>query len=184
MKYWLLFLMVTMVMLNSRTYPIPVDCRSAFHAPTIAAPIVQTFGYLKHVGIDYDVETGTDVYAVMDGIVITVYQDSRVYGRSIYLLHCDGYMSLYAHLSETKVKFGQIVKSGQIIGLSGGELGADGAGWSSGAHLHFEVRVPGHLENNLYNIDPAKYAEMVGKYNPVPVWDWDRYDACDCFMKG
>jgi len=85
-----------------------------------------------------------------------------VYGRFVMLLHCDGYLSLYGHLSQIKVKFGEIVHAGQLIGLSGGDPcdNIDGDGWSSGAHLHFEVRVPGHLDNNLYNIDPLKYLEL------------------------
>jgi murein DD-endopeptidase MepM/ murein hydrolase activator NlpD len=70
---------------------------------------------------------------------------------------------LYAHLSQLNVRFGQIVKSGQIIGLSGGDPNddIDGDGASSGAHLHFEVRVPSHLDNNLYNIDPEYYLDKI-----------------------
>ena len=78
------------------------------------------------------------------------------------LLHCDGYLSLYAHLSAFSVDFGDIVHSGDLIALSGGDPDdeIDGDGWSSGAHLHFEVREPGHLDNNLYNIDPLEYLKF------------------------
>jgi murein DD-endopeptidase MepM/ murein hydrolase activator NlpD len=190
MRLWIPVCLIAMIFMPTstvRAYPIPVDCRNAFHKPTISsADIIQAFGHLGHVGVDYGVPVGTEVYAAMDGIVVTIYQDSRVYGRSIYLLHCDGYMSLYAHLSETKVKFGQIVMAGQLIGLSGGDPNdsIDGDGWSSGPHLHFEVRVPGHLDNNLYNIDPAIYEKMTEKYRLPPVWDYDRYGPSDVFMKG
>jgi murein DD-endopeptidase MepM/ murein hydrolase activator NlpD len=117
------------------------------------------------VGVDYDVPVGTSVYAVMDGIVIRAEDYGRVYGRYLMLLHCDGYMSLYAHLSAFRVKFGDIVNSGALIALSGGDPcdNIDGDGWSSGAHLHFEVRVPGHLDNNLYNTDPLKYLELYAR---------------------
>lgn len=144
-------------------YPIPVECRSASHPPTIStADISQPFGHIGHVGVDYDVPTGAKVYAVMDGIVIRTQENGHIYGRYLMLLHCDGYMSLYAHLSELRVKFGDTVKSGALIALSGGDPfdNIDGDGWSSGAHLHFEVRTPGHLDNNLYNIDPLKYLEL------------------------
>ena len=154
--------------INGRAYPIPVDCRNEYHQPTAEnVPVIQSFGHLGHVGIDYGVPVGTKIYAVMDGIVMYAIEDSRVYGRSIFILHCDGYGSLYGHLSKLKVKFGEVVKSGQFIGWSGGDPNdnIDGDGWSSCAHLHFEVRIPGHLESNLYNIDPHKYEELTVRYD-------------------
>ena len=144
------------------SYPIPVGCNNGAHFPTFAtANISQPFQHLGHVGIDYSIMVGTPVYAVMDGIVIWSGLYGNVYGRSVVLLHCDGYMSLYAHLSTTEVKFGQVVNSGELIARSGGDPNdkIDGDGWSSGAHLHLEIRVPGHLENNLYNIDPLIYLD-------------------------
>ena len=144
------------------SYPVPVKCRSGSHFPTIDAPIGQSFGHLGHVGTDFIVPVGTEVYAAMDGIVIRAEDYGRVYGRYLMLLHCDGYLSLYAHLSAFSVNFGDIVHSGDLIALSGGDPDdeIDGDGWSSGAHLHFEVREPGHLDNNLYNIDPLEYLKF------------------------
>lgn len=131
--------------------------------PTIPdAPVSQRFHApgpkLPHVGVDFGVPWGTQVYAVKSGIVISAGLD-RVYGRFIMIEHFDGYASLYGHLSELKVKEGNFVHWGQLIGLSGGDPNKDpeGAGWSVVAHLHFEIRIPDHLDNNLYNIDPLEY---------------------------
>jgi murein DD-endopeptidase MepM/ murein hydrolase activator NlpD len=170
MKLLYASMVVIMMICGASVYPIPVRCNGLPHLPTIPARISQPFGHLGHVGIDYDVPVGTEVYAMMDGVVMFSREDSRVYGRSIYILGCDGYGFLYAHLSQLKVKFGEIVKSGQVIGLSGGDPNdaIDGDGWSSGAHLHFEIRVPGHLESNLYNIDPLIYWECVNKVDCLP----------------
>jgi murein DD-endopeptidase MepM/ murein hydrolase activator NlpD len=88
-------------------------------------------------------------------------QDTETYGRFIALLHDDGYSSWYAHLSKTLVHKLDNVKAGQVIGLTGGAVGSDGAGQSTGWHLHFEVRTPGNLDNNKKNVDPMKYIESL-----------------------
>lgn len=130
------------------------------HWPTERdAPISQSFGYLNHVGVDFNVPVGTRVYNVLPGKVIAACEDSRVYGRFVMVEHEDGNASLYAHLSVLLVGVGDEINGGKVIGLSGGDPRdkIDGDGWSSGAHLHFEVRLKGHLENNLYSIDPLEW---------------------------
>lgn len=112
-----------------------------------------------HVGVDWDVPVGTPVHACLNGMVYIMAQDSKVYGRFIGIQHDDGYCSWYAHLSKTMVKVGDFVEAGQIIGLTGGAVGSDGAGQTTGAHLHFEVRTPGNLDNNKKNVDPIEYIE-------------------------
>ena len=147
------YLFLILLLISSQFQPL-------VHFPTgDNARISQPFGYKKHVGVDFDVPVGTKVYAVLQGKVILALEDSRVYGRNIIILHDDGYASLYAHLSKLYVSEGETVKAGQVIGLTGGDPkdDIDGDGWSTGAHLHFEIRPPDHLESNLYNIDPIKY---------------------------
>lgn len=127
----------------------------------------QFFGHLKHVGIDFRIPVGSEVYADLDGFIIQQENDARVYGRYLMLQHDDGNVSLYAHLSEFKVKVGERVSSGKLIALSGGDPNDDigGDGWSISPHLHWEIRVKGHIDNNLYNINPIKYLLMFDKIN-------------------
>lgn len=132
----------------------------AYYPVGKAAIVSQQFGYLHHVGIDFNVPTGTPVHAAMDGVVIAVMEDSNVYGRFVEILHEDGFASLYGHLSKLLVKENDKVYAGEMIGLSGGIPNTSGAGWSSGAHLHFEIRIPEHLDNNLYNINPMEYLKQ------------------------
>lgn len=62
------------------------------------------------------------------------------YGNYIMIKHDNGLVTLYGHLMDMVVSPGEKVERGQIIGYRGGALGMSGAGWSTGAHLHFEIR--------------------------------------------
>lgn len=66
------------------------------------------------------------------------------------------FYSLYAHLSKLDVKVNQRVKSGQIIGKEGGDPGKDpNPGYSTGHHLHFEIRSP--TDSSQDKIDPYSF---------------------------
>jgi murein DD-endopeptidase MepM/ murein hydrolase activator NlpD len=67
------------------------------------------------------------------------------------IIHANGLATLYAHMSRLDVVQDQYVTRGQVIGLSGGRAGSPGAGFSTGPHLHFEVREDG------IPVDPYKY---------------------------
>jgi len=99
---------------------------------------------ILHSGIDIAAPNGTPVKAPAGGEVI---YDGwlRGYGRVVVLDHGRGYSTLYAHLSASLVKEGQVVKSGATIAKVGK------TGNTTGYHLHFEVRVFGTPEN------PIKY---------------------------
>jgi len=97
------------------------------------------FGF-PHTGIDLAAPQGTPVLAAGDGYVIVAH-DSGGPGLSYVAIdHGNGYITKYLHLSEVLVTTGEIVKRGQIIGLSGGTPGTRGAGiFTTGPHLHFEI---------------------------------------------
>ena len=99
---------------------------------------------ILHSGIDIAAPNGTPVKAAAPGEVI---YDGwlRGYGRVVVLDHGKGYSTLYAHLSASLVKEGQVVKNGAVIARVGK------TGNTTGYHLHFEVRVFGTPAN------PIKY---------------------------
>lgn len=91
-----------------------------------------------HHGIDFawSGSEGSDVSAAADGIVSAADYNSN-YGNYVVIDHGNGYSTIYAHLSEISVSIGDIVKTGEKIGL----LGSTGA--ATGANLHFEVHEDG-----------------------------------------
>lgn len=104
---------------------------------------------VKHYGDDIVVPQKTPVAAAADGIVFLVREGGATGYTYILIGHRDGYATLYGHIVETQVRAGQEVAAGDIIGLSGGTPGTNGAGpMTTAAHLHFEV-----IQNGV-NIDP------------------------------
>jgi len=92
-------------------------------------------GYKKdHAGVDFVLEEGTPIRVVADGYVTYAGWDDIGYGNMVMVFHGDNFYTLYAHLSEIKVKRGQKVDRENILGLSGD------TGNSSNPHLHFEIR--------------------------------------------
>jgi murein DD-endopeptidase MepM/ murein hydrolase activator NlpD len=86
-----------------------------------------------HHGIDLAAPPGTEVYAARDGQVSATGYDS-VLGKMIIVDHQAGYQTIYGHLMEITVRLNDEVRSGMIIGKVGS------TGYSTGPHLHFEVR--------------------------------------------
>lgn len=87
-----------------------------------------------HNGVDFKVQVGTPVYAPADGEV-TFAGYMRGGGYVVILKHANSFSTVYMHLSKFDVKKGQKVNVGQIIARSGN------TGRSTGAHLHYEVRI-------------------------------------------
>jgi murein DD-endopeptidase MepM/ murein hydrolase activator NlpD len=86
--------------------------------------------------VDITAEEGEPVKAPNDGVVILV--DDQFYsGNSVVLDHGQGIYTMFFHLSTIKVKYGQAVRKGDVIALVGS------TGRSTGAHLHWGVRVQG-----------------------------------------
>lgn len=96
-----------------------------------------------HFGMDFTAKTGTPVYATGDGVVEKADNSLSGYGNLIVIRHGFGYTTYYAHLSKYKVKPGQKVKRGDIIGLVGS------TGRSEAPHLHYEVHKDGEPINPI-----------------------------------
>ena len=130
---------------------LPTERLGVLQWPLDSVTITQRFGktvdskrlYVSgtHNGADFRATTGTPVKAVLGGVVEgTGNTDEQAgcysYGRWGLVKHPNGLSSFYAHLSLTKVALGQSVNGGQVIGLSGGQPGSFGSGYSTGPHLH------------------------------------------------
>ncbi|MDY0089659.1 MAG: M23 family metallopeptidase [Flavobacteriaceae bacterium] len=96
-----------------------------------------------HYGMDFTAKTGTPVYASGDAIVSRADNAMSGFGNLIILKHGFGYETYYAHLSKFKVKAGQKVKRGDIIGYVGS------TGRSEAPHLHYEVHKDGNPVNPI-----------------------------------
>lgn len=123
------------------------------------APVTQRFGenpgagYAcrddgSHNGVDFGVIEGTPVYAAAAGQVVRADMDTTGYGLHVRIQH-DGYLSLYGHLRTVCVHAGERVDAGTMIGESGS------TGWSTGPHLHFEIRRV--ADNCKTCVDPLLY---------------------------
>ncbi|HDZ80209.1 MAG TPA: M23 family peptidase [Roseobacter sp.] len=108
----------------------------------------KTGGRRMHKGVDFAAGSGTPLYATADGVV-THSGWSSGYGRLVKIQHDFGVETRYAHMSKLRVKVGQRVSRGQLIG----DMGASGR--VTGVHLHYEVRVGGKAVNPMIFIKAA-----------------------------
>lgn len=101
-----------------------------------------------HKGLDISTyRAGDPVISTANGQVVTVTYDAS-FGNYIIIQHKYGYYTRYAHLQSTRVKTGQFVSQGEVIGTIGN------SGVSTGPHLHYEV----HIGSDV--VDPAKYVNI------------------------
>ena len=127
---------------KSQIIKIESDSLGLYNHPIIGQ-INSKFGWRDgrmHKGIDINLNKGDAIVSAFDGMV-RIANFKGTYGNVVIIRHHNGLETVYAHLSKIKVKAGQIVLSGQIIGLGGS------TGRSSGPHLHFEVRFKGQPIN-------------------------------------
>ncbi len=126
--------------------------RGGFVRP-VPGRITSPFGYRLHpifhvrrlhTGLDMSAGMGTPVHAAAAGTVIFAGWRGG-YGRVVMIAHGGGVSTLYAHQSAVEVSVGRVVARGQVIGRVGS------TGYSTGPHLHFEVRVGGSP------VDPMGY---------------------------
>lgn len=125
------------------TWPVHGIITALFHDPSY--PFRNLF---EHSGLDIAVPQGTAIESAAPGIVARVYKGQQ-YGYYVMIVHANGFATLYAHMSRIDVVQDQYVSRGDVIGLSGGRPGTPGAGFSTGPHVHFEVRSNGIPTNPL-----------------------------------
>lgn len=114
-----------------------------------------------HEGVDLAAPVGTPVYATESGKIVFAGSRIRGYGKMLVMKHAgSGLLSVYAHLSQYKVKTGQNVKKGQKIALSGK------TGRVSGPHLHFEIRRGVVSYDPRYLLAPTRKALQVASRYP------------------
>jgi murein DD-endopeptidase MepM/ murein hydrolase activator NlpD len=135
---------------DSSYYSGPVNGSGSgqFQLPTHEMYISQYFGATSfnpwHTGLDLDSRSGWDIMAADSGTVVEAsYGWGGGYGNHIIIDHGNGYKTLYGHLSSLDVSAGDYVTKGQRLGTMGS------TGWSTGPHLHFEIRYNGQFLNPL-----------------------------------
>ncbi len=110
------------------------------------SPITGEFSF--HTGLDIAAAEGTKIRAVLSGRVLRIGEDDRA-GKYIFLQHDDGFVTFYCHCSEIMAQVGAVIRQGETIARVGS------TGWSTGPHLHFEVR-----KDNI-------------RYNPLNILEYD-----------
>jgi len=121
---------------------------ATFHDPDY--PFRRIIG--EHSGIDIRSRQGSPLYAAADGYVARVKYDGSTAYAYIMIVHNDGISTVYGHVSGVSVAADQYVVKGQLIGKTGGGPGMPGSGpFSTGSHLHFEVR------KNGIPVNPVNY---------------------------
>ncbi len=113
-------------------------------------------GYSFHSGIDIGAWWGSDILAANSGRVLWVGWDPNGYGNYVMIDHGGGIVTLYGHASQVIVATGQYVGRGQVIAKVGS------TGLSTGAHIHFEIRVDGVYQDPLDT--NARYYVVPGVY--------------------
>lgn len=90
----------------------------------------------RHNGVDIPLDRWDTIYNAFDGKV-RMAKNYSGYGKVVIVRHYNGLETLYAHLQQIKVKTGQEIKAGTVVGLGGS------TGNSTGSHLHLEIRYKG-----------------------------------------
>lgn len=112
-----------------------------------------------HGGLDFAAPSGTPIYATGDGVVEDASLSDVGYGNHVVVNHSYGYKTLYGHMIRMKVKRGQAVKRGDVLGWVGS------TGKSTGPHLHYEVVKNGTRVDPVYffynDLTPEQFDRML-----------------------
>lgn len=120
-------------------------------------PIYKTVKF--HTGLDFSAPQGTPIYATAQGVVRTAGNLGNGYGNHVIINHGYQYSTLYGHMYRIKVRVGQSVKRGEVIGYVGN------SGKSTGSHLHYEVmKGKKHLDPIYFfynDLTPEQYQQIL-----------------------
>ena len=105
-------------------------------------PVYKTTKF--HSGLDFSAPQGTPIYATADGTITTAGNTGNGYGNHVIINHGYGYETLYGHMVRVKVRNGEKVKRGEVIGWVGS------TGKSTGPHCHYEVHKYGEKIDPIY----------------------------------
>jgi murein DD-endopeptidase MepM/ murein hydrolase activator NlpD len=112
-----------------------------------------------HAGLDFAAPQGTPIYATANGVVKVAGNLGNGYGNHVVLNHGYGYETLYGHMFRIKVKPGDRIKRGEIIGWVGS------TGKSTGPHCHYEVHKNGRHVDPVYffynDLSPEQYDRLL-----------------------
>jgi murein DD-endopeptidase MepM/ murein hydrolase activator NlpD len=112
-----------------------------------------------HAGLDFAAPVGTPIYATANGRVKNASHEEGGYGNNVLLNHGYGYETLYGHMVKMKVRSGQSVKRGEVIGWVGN------TGKSTGPHCHYEVHKNGNAVDPVYffynDLNPEQFDRLV-----------------------
>jgi murein DD-endopeptidase MepM/ murein hydrolase activator NlpD len=118
-------------------------------------PIYKTARF--HAGLDFTAPQGTPIYATANGVAKIAGNTGNGYGNYVVLNHGYGYETLYGHMYRVKLRVGERVRRGEVIGYVGS------TGKSTGPHCHYEVH------KNGQRIDPVYFF-----YNDLTPEQFDR----------
>jgi len=147
--------------IQSRLLPTIQPVRSSYNASGFGARFDPFSGRRSvHEGIDFPAHSGTHIVAAAGGVVISA-EYHHEYGNMLDIDHGNDIITRYAHASQLHANVGDIIKRGQHVA----DVGSTGR--STGAHLHFEVRVKGVPQDPhkflMAGANQAKLAELDGK---------------------
>lgn len=120
-------------------------------------PIYKTVKF--HAGLDFSAPQGTPIYATANGIVRVAGNLGNGYGNHVIINHGYQYSTLYGHMYRIKVRVGQSIKRGGVIGYVGN------TGKSTGPHVHYEVMKGGRHLDPIYffynDLTPEQYQQIL-----------------------
>ncbi len=120
-------------------------------------PIYKTSRF--HAGLDFTAPQGTPIYATANGVAKVAGNAGNGYGNYVVIRHGYGYETLYGHMYRVKVKVGQRVTRGEVIGYVGS------TGKSTGPHCHYEVHKNGQRIDPVYffynDLTPEQFNNII-----------------------